>query len=297
MNRNIALVKIQGGLGNQLFQFVLGTYMQKYFNFRTFYFYPGLKEQPGPAARACQLEDLCNVTVLKGWRAEALNLFSLNRILSAALNRSKVVGVYSDVESNCIALPEHYQFDSPRLFRRVSLFRGSWHNLAATKDVLQDVKSEFCLRLEEALSRRSTLDSFDYKALFRRSAIVHVRLGDAHDKLESDYYKRAFAVLYSKYPGLVEQKVCMVSDQPETAKRILSFLGSSLVEIPFHDPVLVLSALAIAKYKILSHSTLSLWGALLTMHDDRCIYPLVQKTPSPWWREIEEIQGMELVRV
>ena len=297
MYSGFAIIKIQGGLGNQLFQYVFGKYMQKYFNYKLLFFYPGSEETPGPMARACQLQYLCNVPVITGWRAQALNMASLSRISAAALAKTKVVGVYSDCEKNCIVLPEHRQFDKPYLFRLISVFRGSWHNLPASLDILDDVKIQITSCLQNLLATKSHLDSIDYGSLLANSVILHVRIGDSHDKLSSDYYQRAFDALNAKHPIPAESKIYFISDQPRKAEKMLAFLGKSLIELPFDDPLLAMSALAMARYKILSHSTFSLWGALLSNRGSNSIYPLMQSTPSPWWDELEALQGVNLIKV
>ena len=112
-------------------------------------------------------------------------------------------------------------------------------------------------------------------------AIVHVRLGDylnSHEKslgvLAVDYYAEAIKVIRDKFPNI---EVWVFSNQTEKARILLSPIidsGFKFVDsADDQDPAEVMLVMSLGKALVVSNSTFSLWSAKLSKTSSIIIVP------------------------
>jgi hypothetical protein len=106
---------------------------------------------------------------------------------------------------------------------------------------------------------------------FDADCLLHVRVGD--------YKRYAFPVCnFAFFRAALDElrklgfkgRIFVVSDDQEAAEKILRSIPRTI--LPVEDPLAVLGLLAKFRYKVISNSTLSLWGALFG-ESQACVFP------------------------
>lgn len=228
------VIKIYGGLGNQLFQYALGkVYESKGIEVR---FDLSWFERPQPFLRPY---------VLNKFKVQVKEIF----------HKSGFRRFQEDGFNEKILSYNNYHFD------------GYWQYASYYKNVVPLLKKEFCIK-EEFLTK----EYFDLKAqiICSNSVALHVRRGDllvnSRDYAqELDYYKRAIKQMKSL------QKKCRIfvfSDDLEWCKE--HFKSDSFVFVSLVD-YLDFELMKLCKYDIIANSTFSWWASFLNENKNKII--------------------------
>jgi hypothetical protein len=253
-SKNTVAIKLQGGLGNQLFQYAAGFALSKKLNCKLLLDarYVGLG-----ANRIYQLNQLSITGELAQY--PDLDQFPSSdlKILDRKLIRRKAQYFQHVREPHF-----HYDPEFKNLNGSVYL-DGYWQSARYFETYSSEIKQEFSFRFEQSEKMKDSISNIS------NSIAVHIRRGDYvnnsitnsyHGNLNLHYYlsaierlKREFAVddvyFFTDDPTWVSQNFRTKSIN------IISSMGFSDVE-----EILVFSA---AKYKIISNSSFSWWGAWL----------------------------------
>ena len=263
------IVKLSGGLGNQLFQYALGRHL-------AFLNQTELKL------------DVSQLQASRFWtaRAYALDAFCINASLATDREISELAGASFSMLGRLGAISPFYQREphfhfSPLILRlRGDLyFDGYWQSERYFKPIASLVKQE--LKLQNTVLSRFQM----WQTLIQtsESVSVHVRRGDytlrsiANRFLRPcglDYYQKAASVLL---PQLQQPTFFVFSDDPLWAKTHLHFPvptyfveGNSAAE----DLVLISKC----QHHIIANSTFSWWGAWLAAFPEKKII-----APQQWF--------------
>ena len=265
-------VKLQGGLGNQLFQYALGRSLMEKGNdvvFDKSFFTNNIKYTNRPFS----LEAFKLSTKIKIENApQTLNLFK------------KIF----------------YRLDSDRRVRFVKSFLTSPNSYMDgyynSENYFKDIRSQL---LEELVLKEKTDAYIEMENLIRstpNSLVVHARRTDyltstGFTILDENYYKRAL----ENFPPDV--RIFAFSDDPQW---LMSALGSEAYVVSGKGltDYEELSLMTLGQNFIIANSTFSWWGAWLSQSGNKkVVAPASWFTSKLWWRANRDVVPEGWVRV
>jgi len=250
------VIKLYGGLGNQMFQYGFGMAMEKNGIDVTFEtsFFDKPQEPPRP---------FC------------LHYFHTH-VRSSTFSR-QLITVHETPE-------QFYKCEPSYLKRNNCNFFGYWQNIGYIKDIFPKLLKEFTLR-EESYTE-------EYEKLRNRitsipSVSLHVRRGDyvsinGHVLLPLEYYSKALAILREKSFG---SPLYVFSDDLPWCKQFI--VGDDITFVDLEE-VFCLELMSLCKYNIIANSTFSWWAAILNRNKDKLVI-----APNRWRERIGEQQQLE----
>jgi len=265
MNINIAYITFQGGLGNQMFQYVFLKYIET-FGYKVFVD-----------------KSLYNKTKMH-------NGFILDKVFDSEiqftedsiflLNNKFLKKIYEfGIFKKKVISEVNYDFKVLKKYSEIR-FIGYWQSEKFIGDIYKNINSffEFKKRIL-SLSCLSILVNIENS----NSVAIHIRKGDyseiKNSKIfglcSSDYYKKAIIRMHSLLN--VELKYYIFSDDLKYAKSLLGDeLAYNYVDINNESEELFL--MHKCKHQIIANSTFSWWGATLNKNDNKVII-----CPFPWY--------------
>lgn len=274
------IVKLIGGLGNQLFQYAMGKSLS-------------LKLD----------EDLIlDATSFNEYKLHNYSLSHFN--ISARLSNEEDLDILSNgLVSKCLRSlglrPQvNYFVDKQDGFDRainsikkgsVNYFDGYWQSFKYFEDIKDVILNDFKL-----LVPPTDLDLATIKQINDSSAVsVHIRRGDyvtsqstnqIHGTCDIDYYKRAILEIENRFPN---STYFIFSDDIEWVKSNLViqsphyYVEHNDANSNFQD----LRLMSLCNHNIIANSTFSWWAAWLNQHSDKTIL-----APSRWFND-ERLQS------
>ncbi len=267
------IVRLRGGLGNQLFQYAAGK---------------ALAELHKTDFKL----DLYTYTK-HPYRKFELNKFSIDASEASrkevhAFTGSNSVIRYLNKRENYFRCPEvfaqpHYHFYEDFFLLPGNLYlSGYWQSEKYFSSIIPTIKSHFEPRV--ALDERNVL--LQKMMQSQNSVAVHVRRGDysaaAHYKsffgvLEESYYEQALARVAQQIKDPV---FYFFSDDPSWCRKTFASVKAEFVDHNqgddgFKDLVLISSC----RHAIIANSTFSWWGAWLNNNPDKLVI-----APKLWFR-------------
>tara|TARA_A100001015_G_scaffold298886_1_gene382221 strand:- start:2061 stop:2921 length:861 start_codon:yes stop_codon:yes gene_type:complete len=270
MNK-ISIVKIMGGLGNQLFQYALARSNTLY-NGNDLYldttWYDNQKE------REFQLEQLNINAKIADFDLIKNFMTKKNRFLSL-LNKNHYKTVY---EENI------FSYDEDILYSKGNIYlSGYWQNEKYFLEKRGTILNDFQLKIE--------LDDYNKKILKEinnsKSISVHIRRGDiAKDPrlkerigtIDLEYYRFAIKKISKDQDNL---KFFIFSDDIDWAKNNLNF-DYEHTFLKNNTAVIDLFLMSRCKFNITANSSFSWWGAWLNNNSDKKII-----SPKFWYKDIQ----------
>lgn len=265
------IVKILGGLGNQMFQYALFIALKEHFPnekvltdtsyFKTYHVHNGL-----------ELERVFGITLPQASFGELVRLtypvkwFKLSRAIRKFLPKRK---------TECIEAKD-YTFN-PEVFTTASLYYdGYWQNFEYFKQYIPIIREQFKFDLPLNSKTRFLLDSLIHN---RNTVSLHVRRGDYLKAVNYaglcgiDYYSKA--IEYMK--GKIDSAVFYIfsDDIPWCIKNISPLLGDSKYEFvdwnKGNDSPLDMLLMSNCHHNILANSSFSWWSACLNSHSNKIV--------------------------
>ncbi len=245
------IIKLYGGLGNQMFQYAFGRNLHENFGVDVMYDTTWFLKPTNPP------------------RPYGLDKFRTN-----ITQLPFIMGNNTIRESK----NEYYNFVSEYLYKRDTNFAGYWQNMGYISKVIPLMREE--LRVH---SRYYTDEYLDLKERIMGSPSIglHVRRGDyvtvaGHYVLPLDYYKEAL--------NRVKGNLFIFSDDVEWCKE--TFHGATVINL---EDYLSFSLLQSCKSKIIANSTFSWWAAILNANpEDIVIAPKKWRMDSEEQRRMED---------
>ena len=285
--RNLSLPKdsciilISGGLGNQIFQYLLGVELRKVFH-KKIYYYDLRKSFAN--YHSSNIENLFDLEINKYFLKKntilkrillSKNFLSINKILYFKFNFTLIPHLYIDKITEPIDLEKIGSSDS------IKIFYGAWHNLInkyKNKEIFSSLKFKNDSYKEEIFNFEQ-----DFIAL-------HVRRGDYinsfktaafHGNLNSNYFFKSVRKLRSKFGNL---PVFIFSDDIKWVNANMKSLipNSFVISSKYKSPEKDFLLMSKAKYFIISNSTYSWLSAFLSTKKNKYII-----LPKYWFRNLE----------
>jgi len=279
------IVKLTGGLGNQMFQYAAArrladlretvlkldlTILQSIQSDRTPRAYE-LKNLNISAAIATP-QEIADITGLEtSWRKSILRRF--NRMLDMKKARPRIIR------------ERHFHFD-PEILNTPdnSYLEGYWQSERYFMDVSDLLQKEFTFKLP--LSGANLTLAQEIEAV--NSISLHVRRGDyvsnkvvinKHGVCSLDYYRCCVANLIDK---VADPHFYIFSDDPEWVRENISlpfkvtFVRNNGIDKGYED----LRLMSLCRHNIIANSTLSWWGAWLNMNPGKIVF-----APQNWFAD------------
>lgn len=271
----MVLVKLMGGLGNQLFQYACGRRLA---HVRSTSLKLDVSDLGTPSGRVYALRPL-NISAEIASDAEIWR-FKTPSLIKGALKRAGIVRV-AHREHNVVR-ERHFHFDEKILSLPDDIYlEGYWQSERYFKDVESLIRQEFSPRRDLASENVSLAAMISA----RNAVSVHLRRGDyvssaktnaVHGVCSLDYYRHA-AQLIARLVG--DPSFFVFSDDPEWAMGNLhlgyevEYVTNNLGKSDFDD----FRLMTLCKHHIIANSSFSWWGAWLCRNADKRVI-----APAKW---------------
>lgn len=279
---NTVITRLEGGLGNIMFQYALGRYLS-------------LKN----GARLKFDVSSCKVNLL-GDYSLSLELFNINIEENIATDKEIKLFEWYKIKSgrqwflynlffadtNKYIKEKWFHFDPEILKLRGDIYlNGWWQTEKYFNTIREQLLNDFTVR--EPLSGRNKY--FSEKITATNSISIHFRRLDYvknkktrnyHGELSKEYYKEALGIIVSKVKNPV---FFIFSDDPLWVQENISFpletvyvLGNDPMESPHED----MRLMSLCKHNIIANSSFSWWGAWLNQNKEKIVI-----APNVWLAE------------
>jgi len=270
----VIIVRIIGGLGNQMFQYAIAKAMAKknndIFKFDiTFY--------PKQTLRKYELnffnieENIATEEEVIKFRGKEDFLFKVKRKLGISFRRPK----------------EYYKekvitvFDKELWNKKGNLFiDGFWQNEDYFKDIRSEILTDFSLKNNISYNAQKHLINIKNS----QSVSLHIRRGDyventhtntVHGTCSLNYYKESSKYIYK---NIENPSFYIFSDDINWCKDNFDFLKDKVFVDDTEDQFDDLELMRCCKHNIIANSTFSWWGAWLNENRDKIVI-----CPKIWW--------------
>lgn len=254
----MVIVKIKGGLGNQLFQYALGRSLS--------------------ILRKTELK--LDATNTKG-RPYGLSNFKIKAKIATneeiqSLKKFKITNFFKPYYKRSLIKEKSEGFDENLLMAGKNVYLdGFWQsekyfkpieNILRTEFVPQKTSSEF-KKISEEIKKNRTIS-------------IHIRRtdylqGTDYEKLDNDYWKKSLEKILRAKSDIKNPKLFVFSDDIEWVRNNLKLEIPTIMvsgeKIPDYEELLLMSQ---CENNIIANSTFSYWGAWLNTNKNKIvIYP------------------------
>jgi hypothetical protein len=268
------IVKLSGGLGNQLFQYSFGKYLEHKFKSRLYFDIRINNTNFNETKRYYCLSFLPIEEYNNNLPVFFLNSNNLFSIKIIKLLSSFLPFFFKNI---------YFENYTNKLFKKVSFndncyFDGTWQSY------------KYCLPFKEYIYDNLTkhiilnnyISTFLYKIQNTNSIAIHIRRGDYltsknHNKimnaLDIDYYFKAINYFSLKFSNL---SYFVFTEDMQWAKN--NFTSDNFIFINPNNPIEDLFLMSHCKHLIIANSTFSWWAAFLNKNNDKIII-----SPKNWF--------------
>ena len=265
-----AHITFQGGLGNQMFQFLFLNSIKK-LGFEAF----------------VDTSLYSKTKVHSGFILDSVFKVDLKQSKwSMLLSNNKFVKKFFSFDFGTKRVVTEETFDSNALENYSEIrFVGYWQSGEFVKKIYSNINKIFKFNnLELSTEGLSLLEKINSKC----SVAIHIRKGDYVEKKNKDlyglcsesYYYSSIELINSRVVG--EKDFYVFSDDIEYSKNLLSN-GFDFKFIEINNEVEELFLMHKCKHQIIANSTFSWWGATLNTNDNKVVV-----YPNPWYNKLEE---------
>lgn len=283
-------VYMQGGLGNQFFQYAYGRKLQKKFGQKVKYITTSYKTD--------ELRELTlnKFNINNSWipADESYDFFADHKLRWFL---SKVVGkfTYKGEDTNGdYYKPLRYKilnkmgiyYHSPNIYvipEKKSIFKdiyveGMWHNNSLFDDIRETLISEITLKEPFDAENQQIADKIGET----EAVCVHIRRGDY---LNYDYYQVCDLAYYERALNKMDSMTTdptyfVFSDDIQWCKENLSQHGKEMVFVDKNNPDYIdIELMSRCKHFIISNSTFSWWAAYKSDYENKIVC-----TPDKWYK-------------
>lgn len=261
------IVKLRGGLGNQMFQYATGLAVAKRSGRNLLLDTSGYVAQPKKDTP----------------RSFGLSEFALTQETQTVMNESPALKFIRKVHAKLFP-QDPYAFD-PKVFNK-KVLDGFYQNERYFKSIRETLLTEFSLK--------DVSEKFNETEKFIRSkpsVAIHVRRGDYvtsphanahHGALELEYFRKAYGQMVSRIGS--DFVLFIFTDDVEWTKENLTLHADSYVisgqGFTAAQELLLMSA---CSHQIISNSTFSWWAAWLNRNESKIVI-----APRQWMRTSAE---------
>lgn len=263
----VLYVKIKGGLGNQIFQYLFARYLQETTNLKIGLDLSAYKERPDQyklsSFNICELEVNTNSSKIVNIIRRVISRFGLNRLANMAGYFTEIDTLDKFYKHSSRGIIEGYwQHDNEKYIKQVSTFREELRYLGELNEINQKIMD---------------------KMRNQNSVCVHFRRGDYTNKknieifnqLDASYYKKAMDIISNKLENPI---FYIFSDDIEWVKKNVS--AQYAIQYIDHTSTDLedFQLMRACNNFIIANSTFSWWAAWLSECENKTII-----APKKWF--------------
>ncbi len=262
------VVRVFGGLGNQMFQYAFAKYLglnnkEVYLDitdFKTHVHHYGFELD--------KVFSNLDYNLIEGKQLNKVR-FNPNTVLNRVLN--KAFGVQIIRNSEYREQPAKSVIKN-NTYRKDIYFNGFWGNLQYINEVEDLLRKELVFRYLPEGKNRDLFDFLEGKI----SVSVHVRRGDylqedgLKDAFGIAFYKEAFNIFMEKYSEVV---FVIFSDDIPWVKENFDF-SRNMIFVDWNrgkESYIDMLMMSLCNHNIIANSTFSWWSAWLNSNKDKCV--------------------------
>ncbi|MBO4699780.1 alpha-1,2-fucosyltransferase [bacterium] len=280
------VVKMMGGLGNQMFQYAFGRALETNLQRKVFY----------DKSWFCQ--NFINVTP-RNFELEtfglSLNYIDPTRLFFRSNQHSWFKILRQKIKGKIICNKIYEQFFSfEQLTTKSSLYlEGYWQNPKYFEGIREIILKDFSFLELKNPEDRNLLNQISTC----ESVAVHIRRGDYannpttnqyHGTCSIKYYQEAAEYIVSKIPNA---KFFLFTDDPDFVKANFDFLPTkTLVSDKQRSEIDDLNLMHLCKHCIIANSSFSWWGAWLSQNPEKIVI-----APEKWYKNEEANEQCKIV--
>lgn len=269
------IVRVSGGLGNQLFQYAFGQYISKGLRVSVKYDLQTNLSLNNFTVRSFGLLNFeLDIKVATPDDINSLRFFSsdfFSRFLRKLVQKFPLLSKSYFVEDKL------HQILDNKILKDNCYYDGYWQSYVypdINKDILifQICLNKFSVGNEKLIERISSTNSIslhvrrgDYISIKKNNDIFHV--------CSIDYYRNAIELIENKVSN---PQYFIFSDDIEWAKQ--NFIGSKFIFVEGNNPHIDMYLMSNCKNNIIANSTFSWWGAWLNSYVDKIVV-----APKLWY--------------
>lgn len=285
MSSDYIIVRLQGGLGNQMFQYAFGRALSMRSGMELYLDTSPLNPKKN---RGYQLDAfILSVKAADSEKVQRLITphFTIRKKLWKAL---KIPFKYADTH----ILEKDFPYDKDIASRKTSAyFDGYWQTEKYFWDCKDTIRQDFSFRNEEALSRHAQYE----EVLNSNSVSIHIRRGDyvKNPKYRKrlyvcklEYYKNAMKYLSERFENLT---FYIASDDHEWVKNNFE-ISKHIKLIESKNALEDLYIMSKCKHNIISNSSFSWWAAWLNSNENKRVL-----APNIWFNPYAKIDFRDVV--
>lgn len=271
------IVKISGGLGNQLFQYAFGEYASQVLNSEVYYDIKTNLVRNDFTQRSLLLNKLnINFNSASNYEISKVNKYykgNLGRILRKISTFIPILTPNLKVEN----VSDEVLYDNK--LKDNCYYDGYWQNYYYIQFVDKHISQKIALDNEIVFKYQSLIDEIENNM----SVSIHIRRTDyitikkntkIFEICDLDYYNNAINYLESNYSNLVYY---IFSDDINWAKN--NFKDKKFRIISGNEAYVDLFLMSKCKHNIIANSTFSWWGAWLNKNPNKIII-----APQKWYK-------------
>ena len=267
----MVVVKLSGGLGNQMFQYAFGFILQQRFKIKVKYDFSFFLNKKS-IHNNIMIDRVFKIGIEVANKKELNSLIGINRFrilrkIKKILNLNNSQYIYEDDQKDPIILNDKLNN---------CYFDGYWQNWEYLKDYKKEINKMFVF----APIISKNFNEIEKLILNKKSAIIHFRRGDYTDKknkeifcqLGKEYYQKAIQLMREKNKEII---FYIFSDNIELAKDFFAFEKNAVFininkgKYSYRDMYLM----SLSKNIIISNSTFSWWAAWLGKNKNTIVAP------------------------
>lgn len=299
----LIIIRIQGGLGNQMFQYALGLSIEKE-GYHDLIKYDISDYYRNHAHTGYSLKKYFNIDLPIATKEEIRKVYSgaiyedsfskQSEIVKNLINKyyhykEKAVSMFSSSYRNCQLTDFRHNIFNDALLHIISdgdfYIKGYFQNYRYFKDILSELRKVFCfngiLNPEDETLLTEIQNTY--------SVAIHVRRGDyagtGFELCSLNYFKKAVTLI----PRLKEAQFYVFSDDKDYIKKNFSFLDDYVFcDHGSENCNIDLYLMSQCRCNIISNSTFGLWGALLNNNNEKVI------APKYWFKNSTSLCQMDL---
>lgn len=285
------IVKLKGGLGNQMFQYAFAKYTALKNNEKLFLdtrFYDITRDVP-------RYYELGNYNI-NSKIASYNQLSCINKKRRSLINRFRYQP-FKTIKEQTLSFTQSLLDLHGNLY-----FDGYWQNENYFKSITEILKKEFTLK--HKLDKR--LMNYKNEISKTISVSLHIRRGDyleksVHDICSMEYYKKAIRLIFDN--SILPPKCIFVftDDYNWAIQNFMPGNKSEFIVLKNYDNIVsneYLYLMSLCKHNIIANSSFSWWAAWLNQNHDKIIV-----APQQWFtdprlnKEAENITPRQWIRI
>lgn len=254
----MVIIKLQGGLGNQLFQYCYGCHLEKKLDRKVKFDSSWYNNSNFDLV----LQDIGIVFKEVNFR-DKINVLGLLPFPKLAKQLTKTFPVYKSY-----GIEGHSYIEKNRMY-----YEGYWQEYKYVENNLEYLKQ----KIKKARINKNNLN---FKETTTENVAIHVRGGDYftsknHFVLDYNYYETAINLIYNKKEKL---KLLFFTDDKVYCRKLISKLKIENYEVfSSEDPVIDFLRMTTCQHYIIANSTFSWWAAILGQKSNS-----IMIGPSKW---------------